>query len=649
MPNNNLETSKANMKTRIRNRVQAGQTAKDLGRLAKSAKFVGLVDDSEVESELDAQMVAAIPTASVDELVAMSEGIRELRTPAADMGQVSTADNLTEGGNKFLKSENVQPAISVSGDLSYANGVVAYSNPASSALQVVATVGDLPASAVAGDQAVVQSNNKLYIRTADGWYAVALINTAPTVSGNAAEYTLAVDQTPTVITLTAVDPENDVVTFSHSVVSGDLNGTTVAQTDNVFTITPHATQPASFELAFSADDSVNVATTSPSSFTLAFSTAIASITWDSSIAYPSSITNASIRFGNAIDTANGKTVIGAEGAGSYQGKAYIYDHAANTMTEIIEPAATAHSGAHFGNGNFGAAVAINSTHVAVGTREFTYINRPGRVYIYELTNLTTPVATLTGPSGVNSNFAKPEVNWGEGIWLTDDKLIVTMRGGETGANNGPVKAYSLTGQFLWELASGIYGNRGVDARGNLLSISSGGSGGISRIVDISGTSSPSILASFGGYNGYSVGNRTQIINEDYFAVSNGFSTNNGGPFLGGSVEIRRTSDAVKVNEYHLGSFGVNPSDSGNFGKGISSDGKGNLIIPYYEYYYAICSIDAAGSLTVNQTLYLPNTSATSYVNAGYNLGVSDGYVVAGMPFHTVGSTSNVGVVEVFTY
>ena len=269
MPNTNLENSKTNMKTRIRNRVQAGQTPRDLGRLAKSARFVGLLDDAEVETDIDTQMTAAIPAASVDDLVEMSEGIKELRGSSADMGQVATTDNLTEGGNKFLKAANVQSQISVAGDLSYDSGVVSYTAPTAAALQVVATVGDLPLDATAGTQAVVTANNNLYIRTADGWYAVALINTAPTVSGNDAEYTLATDGTPTVITMTATDPENDPVTFSYAVSSGSLEGTTVEQNDNVFTVTPSTTVPSTFSLTFSADDSVNVATSS-SDFSLNF-------------------------------------------------------------------------------------------------------------------------------------------------------------------------------------------------------------------------------------------------------------------------------------------------------------------------------------------------------------------------------------------
>ena len=274
MPNTNLENAKTNMKSRIRNRAAVSTTPRDLGRLAKSARFVGLIDDSDVETELNTQMAAAIPSASIDDLVELSEGINELRDRRPALGGMTSTDQMVEGSRKFLHANSVQPAISVSGDLSYENGVVSYTTPTSAALQVVATVGDLPADASPGDQAVVQSNNKLYIKTADGWYAVALINTAPSVSGNDASYTLATDGTPTVITLTATDPENDPVSFSHSVTSGDLNGTTVDQADNVFTVTPHASQNATFELTFSANDSVNVVTT-VSSFSLAHG-----VNWD---------------------------------------------------------------------------------------------------------------------------------------------------------------------------------------------------------------------------------------------------------------------------------------------------------------------------------------------------------------------------------
>ena len=161
MPNTNLENAKTNMKSRIRNRAAISSTPRDLGRLAKSARFVGLIDDSEVETELDTQMASAIPSASIDDLVSLSEGINELRDRRPALGGMTSTDQMVEGSRKFLHANSVQPAISVSGDLSYENGVVSYTTPTSAALQVVATVGDLPAGASPGDQAVVQSNNKL--------------------------------------------------------------------------------------------------------------------------------------------------------------------------------------------------------------------------------------------------------------------------------------------------------------------------------------------------------------------------------------------------------------------------------------------------------------------------------------------------------
>lgn len=106
-------------------------------------------------------------------------------------------------------------------------------------------------------KALVQENNKLFIRTQDGWYAVALVNTVPTVSGNQTSYSASVGDSPIVITMTAVDPENDPITWSYEV-TGNLNGISIAQSDNVFTITPSGV--AVFDITFAVNDSVNVVT-----------------------------------------------------------------------------------------------------------------------------------------------------------------------------------------------------------------------------------------------------------------------------------------------------------------------------------------------------------------------------------------------------
>jgi hypothetical protein len=133
---------------------------------------------------------------------------------------------------------------------------------------------DLPLTGnTVGNMAYITDLSSLYIFNGGGWFNVAIINTNPTITtGPSATYTLdGINLTPTVITLVATDPEGIPITWSHSVTSGSLEGTTITNVDNVFTITP-GTIDASFYLTFTASDGVNLATAA-SSFTLRFNAA----------------------------------------------------------------------------------------------------------------------------------------------------------------------------------------------------------------------------------------------------------------------------------------------------------------------------------------------------------------------------------------
>ena len=132
----------------------------------------------------------------------------------------------------------------------------------------------------AGDLAYVTANTSLYQNNGNGWYRIAVINTTPTISSvadassNTTPFSLT-GGTNTVITVTAADvDEGTDLTYSHSVTSGSLNGTTVTQgtgaSENVFTIAPHASNAATFSITFTVSDSINAAT-SVAAFTLAFS------------------------------------------------------------------------------------------------------------------------------------------------------------------------------------------------------------------------------------------------------------------------------------------------------------------------------------------------------------------------------------------
>jgi len=148
--------------------------------------------------------------------------------------------------------------------------------PASSPAAVVeyATADLLPGTADAGDMAFVTATNRLYIWNGSGWYNIALINTNPTMSGVSSSYALAMDGTPTTVTITATDPEGIPITYS---IASDTSGNiaTVSQgtgaSSNVFTITPstNTAHAGTFSLTFRASDGVNIASTI-SSFTLVF-------------------------------------------------------------------------------------------------------------------------------------------------------------------------------------------------------------------------------------------------------------------------------------------------------------------------------------------------------------------------------------------
>ena len=127
-----------------------------------------------------------------------------------------------------------------------------------------------------GDQALVQSNNNLYMYSGSGWYKIATIqNDAPSaITGVGGSYVLATDGTATTITAVSTDPEGFALTWSYTA-SGLGSIATVSQADNVFTVTPStdAANDGSFTLTISATDGINGAVSTAPSFTLSFSVA----------------------------------------------------------------------------------------------------------------------------------------------------------------------------------------------------------------------------------------------------------------------------------------------------------------------------------------------------------------------------------------
>jgi len=129
----------------------------------------------------------------------------------------------------------------------------------------------------AGDQALVNDLNKMFVYTGTGWFLIAtLTNATPTdITGVNAAYSLATDGTATTITAVSTDPEGFPLTWSYAVTTGSLGSTaTVSQADNVFTITPSSTEAdaGEFSITFSVTDGATGAVQAVSAFTLSWYT-----------------------------------------------------------------------------------------------------------------------------------------------------------------------------------------------------------------------------------------------------------------------------------------------------------------------------------------------------------------------------------------
>ena len=146
--------------------------------------------------------------------------------------------------------------------------------------ELYANIDELPASGTLGEQAFVQSTNRLYIWNGSGWYNIALINTTPTWDSGgqpAASYELDADspQSSVTITLSASDPEGIPITYSY-ITSGQMDSmSTISQDSSIFTITPKTVTEVgegvelTGSITFRASDGINILP-QVSSFTLNF-------------------------------------------------------------------------------------------------------------------------------------------------------------------------------------------------------------------------------------------------------------------------------------------------------------------------------------------------------------------------------------------
>tara|TARA_R100000951_G_C2650386_1_gene184176 strand:- start:1398 stop:3959 length:2562 start_codon:yes stop_codon:yes gene_type:complete len=156
--------------------------------------------------------------------------------------------------------------VSYDSDLTQSSYFKGPSSSATGTTSIYSSIDDLPVSAEAGTKALITSTNTLYLYNS-GWYKIALINFSPQwVTQPNSSYNLAVDSTPTVITMLATDSDDVPIQY---IATTDSNFDAIAivshdsDKHNVFTITPidsenGAATGGTGTITFKASDGVNL-------------------------------------------------------------------------------------------------------------------------------------------------------------------------------------------------------------------------------------------------------------------------------------------------------------------------------------------------------------------------------------------------------
>ena len=272
-----------------------------------------------------------------------------------------------------------------------------------------------------GDTTFVAEDNSFRLWTGNGWFEIALANTAPTITAGAnASYTLNSDGTPTVITMSATDPEGTPIIWAYQVTSGSLEDTSITNVGGEFTITPGTTD-ATFDLTFTASDGINI-DTSASSFTLAFAPDWSTVTLLHTLNNPNFGPDYTFDyFGSAVAIDGNYAVVAAlyedtSGTADDAGAAYIFNAATGTLLHYLtHPNVSVSRGIE---GNMGWSVAIKGNYAAVGASYDASVDNAtgsGSVYVY---NVTTGALLYTLTRG------EAYGRFGVSVSISDSHIIV---------------------------------------------------------------------------------------------------------------------------------------------------------------------------------------------------------------------------------
>ena len=344
-----------------------------------------------------------------------------------------------------------------------------------------ANVSDLPASGNSnGDAAFVGANNRLYIFNGAGWYSVALLNQTPTfptnsiqdAGGGSTPFTLSTDgTTATIITVNATDAEGQALTYNYSV-DGSLNGSTISQNNNVFTVLPHASNSTAFDLTFTASDGINTATSAAQSFTLSFAPDWSGASQQAQIQHSNA--DGYDSFGFSVDISNdGNTaIVGANAqdtGGTNAGSAYIFTRSGTSWSQQAQIQGSDTS-QHDGFGNSVSISSDGDTAIVGANLEDTGGTSAGSAYIF-----TRSGSTWSQQAKIQASDTQSGDNFGVSVSISSDGNTVVV-GARTEGTGGSAYIFTVSGTS-WSQQAKIQASdaQSSDNFGVSVSISSDGS------------------------------------------------------------------------------------------------------------------------------------------------------------------------------
>ena len=517
-----------------------------------------------------------------------------------------------------------------------------------------------------GDTTFVAENNSFRLWTGNGWFEIALANTAPTITTGAnATYTLAKDGTPTVITLAATDPEGTPIIWGYQVTSGSLEDTTVTNVDGVFTITPGTTD-ATFNQSFTASDGVNI-DTSASAFTLSFVPVWTAATLLHTLDNPNAYgTAADDNFGSSVAISGDYAIVGAQAeddGASFSGIAYIFNVVTGSLIHTLRNPESNKSSNYFGW-----SVAMSGNYAIVGA---VYTdNSSGKAYIYNVTTGAL-VHNLTNPNAYNTPATD---NFGQSVAMDGNYAIVGAHYEDDSGGNESGKAYIFnvtTGALLFTLNNpNAYSTSAADWFGYSVAISgnyaivgapyedddgagaggTGGNSGKSYIFDVTTGALVHTLDNPNAHYQTAIDyfGKSVAISGNYAAVGVPNEDNNGGSNSGVVYVFNVTTGGLVHTLVNRNLVGTANGDT--FGTSISMDsyvifvgapdedvgGSGGGGIYMYDV--------TTGALILPSIFY--SNGAVTQDQLGTSVSVSGSYAIAGAPYQ-YSNGGNGGACKIF--